>query len=127
MKPMLTEFGGQPVAGGTYPALIWHNFMMHAMRSRPRTNRQEGRDRRDRPIRRPLAKAGPYEGDAGGHRRRRRRHRRKRQGQSHAQQAKDSGETTCRKSGTGSDSGTDAGGGGGNNTGGAEGGAVAPN
>ncbi len=28
--PMLTQFGGQPVAGGTYPALIWHNFMVAA-------------------------------------------------------------------------------------------------
>jgi penicillin-binding protein 1A len=31
LVPMLTEFGGQPVAGGTYPALIWHNFMVQAM------------------------------------------------------------------------------------------------
>ncbi|MFL5894369.1 MAG: transglycosylase domain-containing protein [Thermoleophilaceae bacterium] len=27
LKPMLTEFHGQPVAGGTYPAEIWHDFM----------------------------------------------------------------------------------------------------
>jgi penicillin-binding protein 1A len=27
LKPMLTEFGGKPVAGGTYPAEIWHDFM----------------------------------------------------------------------------------------------------
>jgi penicillin-binding protein 1A len=27
LVPMLTQFGGQPVAGGTFPALIWHNFM----------------------------------------------------------------------------------------------------
>jgi penicillin-binding protein 1A len=26
-KPMLTEFGGAPVAGGTYPALIWHDVV----------------------------------------------------------------------------------------------------
>jgi penicillin-binding protein 1A len=31
LVPMLTEFAGQPVAGGTYPALIWHNFMVAAM------------------------------------------------------------------------------------------------
>jgi penicillin-binding protein 1A len=31
LVPMLTQFGGQPVAGGTYPALIWHNFMTQAM------------------------------------------------------------------------------------------------
>src|SRR5205814_3742318 len=28
LKPMLTEYRGQPVAGGTYPAEIWHDFMM---------------------------------------------------------------------------------------------------
>ncbi len=26
--PMTTEFGGKPVFGGTFPALIWHNFML---------------------------------------------------------------------------------------------------
>jgi len=31
LVPMLTQFGGQPVAGGTYPALIWHDFMTQAM------------------------------------------------------------------------------------------------
>src|SRR6185312_12049473 len=30
LVPMLTQFGGQPVAGGTYPALIWHDFMVQA-------------------------------------------------------------------------------------------------
>ncbi|HMJ02910.1 MAG TPA: transglycosylase domain-containing protein [Conexibacter sp.] len=29
--PMLTEYAGEPVAGGTYPALLWHNFMVQAM------------------------------------------------------------------------------------------------
>jgi penicillin-binding protein 1A len=28
---MTTEFGGKPVFGGTYPALIWHDFMLGAM------------------------------------------------------------------------------------------------
>jgi penicillin-binding protein 1A len=27
-KPMQTEYHGQPVAGGTYPAEIWHDFMV---------------------------------------------------------------------------------------------------
>jgi len=31
LVPMLTQFGGQPVAGGTYPALIWHDFMTQAI------------------------------------------------------------------------------------------------
>jgi penicillin-binding protein 1A len=30
LKPMLTQFAGQPVEGGTYPALIWHDFMVAA-------------------------------------------------------------------------------------------------
>ncbi|HEX5897958.1 MAG TPA: transglycosylase domain-containing protein [Solirubrobacteraceae bacterium] len=30
LKPMLTEFAGAPVEGGTYPALIWHDFMVQA-------------------------------------------------------------------------------------------------
>ena len=28
---MLTEFRGHPVAGGTFPALIWKTFMEHAL------------------------------------------------------------------------------------------------
>src|SRR3954464_2545886 len=30
LKPMLTEFAGRPVEGGTFPALIWHDFMTGA-------------------------------------------------------------------------------------------------
>ncbi len=30
LVPMTTEFQGGPVLGGTYPALIWHNFMVAA-------------------------------------------------------------------------------------------------
>ncbi len=29
--PMTTDFNGTPVLGGTFPALIWHNFMVSAM------------------------------------------------------------------------------------------------
>ena len=29
--PMTTQFDGGPVLGGTYPALIWHNFMISAL------------------------------------------------------------------------------------------------
>ena len=32
LKPMLTEFGGKPVAGGTLPAEIWKEFMTHALK-----------------------------------------------------------------------------------------------
>ena len=31
LQPMLKEFGGDPVAGGTYPALIFHTFMKNAL------------------------------------------------------------------------------------------------
>jgi membrane peptidoglycan carboxypeptidase len=31
LRPMLTEFHGDPVAGGTYPALIWKTFMEGAL------------------------------------------------------------------------------------------------
>jgi penicillin-binding protein 1A len=30
LKPMLTEFRGTPVTGGTFPAMIWHDFVMAA-------------------------------------------------------------------------------------------------
>ncbi|MDQ6750170.1 MAG: transglycosylase domain-containing protein [Actinomycetota bacterium] len=30
LKPMLTEFGGDPVTGKTFPAEIWHDFMTSA-------------------------------------------------------------------------------------------------
>lgn len=30
-KPMTTAFGGQPVYGGTFPALIWKDFMLSAI------------------------------------------------------------------------------------------------
>jgi penicillin-binding protein 1A len=29
--PMTTDFNGQPVLGGTFPALIWHQFMVSAL------------------------------------------------------------------------------------------------
>jgi len=31
LQPMLTEFHGDPVAGGTYPALIWRTFVKQAL------------------------------------------------------------------------------------------------
>ena len=31
LRPMLTEFHGEPVAGGTYPARIWRTFMQKAL------------------------------------------------------------------------------------------------
>lgn len=31
LRPMKTQFDGSPVAGGTFPAILWHNFMTAAM------------------------------------------------------------------------------------------------
>jgi penicillin-binding protein 1A len=31
LVPMTTDFAGTPVLGGTFPALIWHNFMVSAI------------------------------------------------------------------------------------------------
>jgi penicillin-binding protein 1A len=31
LVPMTTDFNGQPVFGGTFPALIWHDFMLSAL------------------------------------------------------------------------------------------------
>jgi len=31
VTPMTTEYGGQPVAGGTFPALIWRDFMTQSI------------------------------------------------------------------------------------------------
>jgi len=31
LRPMLTEYRGEPVAGGTFPAQIWHDFMLAAL------------------------------------------------------------------------------------------------
>jgi penicillin-binding protein 1A len=31
LVPMTTQFGGDPVLGGTFPALIWHDFMTSAL------------------------------------------------------------------------------------------------
>jgi penicillin-binding protein 1A len=35
LRPMTTEFHGDPVAGGTYPAQIWKTFMERALESQP--------------------------------------------------------------------------------------------
>ncbi len=40
LKPMLTEFGGKPVAGGTLPALIWKAFMTAAAKEMKSTPEQ---------------------------------------------------------------------------------------
>ena len=55
LKPMKTEFHGEPVAGGTFPAEIWHDFMTSgASRSSAPPERQGRRD----------AAGAPHERDA---------------------------------------------------------------
>jgi len=34
LRPMRTEYRGRPVAGGTYPAQIWHDFMLSVLQIR---------------------------------------------------------------------------------------------
>ncbi len=42
--PMTTQFQGGPVLGGTFPALIWHNFMLSALQlEKDRANRAAAR------------------------------------------------------------------------------------
>jgi penicillin-binding protein 1A len=46
LKPMLTEYRGKPVAGGTYPAQIWHDFMLGALQlEKTRLERACARDK----------------------------------------------------------------------------------
>ena len=45
LKPMLTEYHGSPVAGGTFPAEIWHDFMIAWIKIRDgRKAAREGKD-----------------------------------------------------------------------------------
>ena len=45
LRPMLTEYHGQPVAGGTFPAEIWHDFMTSWIKIRDtRKAAREGKD-----------------------------------------------------------------------------------
>jgi penicillin-binding protein 1A len=42
-QPMETEYHGQPVAGGTYPADIWHDFMLSVKEIRETRAIEEGK------------------------------------------------------------------------------------
>jgi penicillin-binding protein 1A len=52
LKPMLTEFAGAPVEGGTIPALIWHDFMTEANAIADERNAKE-RERKGLPPKAP--------------------------------------------------------------------------
>jgi penicillin-binding protein 1A len=46
LVPMTTEFDGGPVLGGTFPALIWHNFMTSALQiETEQTNKSSSKNR----------------------------------------------------------------------------------
>jgi penicillin-binding protein 1A len=42
LVPMSTQYNGAPVEGGTYPALIWHNFMVQALQILATENPSKG-------------------------------------------------------------------------------------
>ncbi|HEV2820266.1 MAG TPA: penicillin-binding transpeptidase domain-containing protein, partial [Solirubrobacteraceae bacterium] len=50
MRPMQTEFQGGPVAGGTYPAMIWQDFMMGFLELRKQRLTAECQDARERAL-----------------------------------------------------------------------------
>jgi penicillin-binding protein 1A len=60
LVPMTTEFGGRPVFGGTYPALIWHNFMLAASQV------EQGRASRLSPVGTKAGSGGRLEAPARG-------------------------------------------------------------
>ena len=71
LTPMKTEFDGEPVAGGTFPAQIWRDFVVQAgaiakQRIAERQAKREGKEApdADRPARR--ARATPVTGGSGG-------------------------------------------------------------
>ena len=59
LVPMTTDFNGGPVLGGTFPALIWHDFMTSALQVDKTRAEQAARRRRPRapPARRPSSRA----------------------------------------------------------------------
>ena len=50
VRPMETEFQGGPVAGGTYPAMIWQDFMMGFLELRKQRLTAECQDARERAL-----------------------------------------------------------------------------
>ena len=78
LVPMKTEFNGEPVAGGTYPAGIWKTFMESVLKidpppelkedaTRPRARHRPPAPRPPPPRRRPRrARPRPETGDGGG-------------------------------------------------------------
>ena len=57
LRYMKTEYGGSPVAGGTYPAGIWQSFMMSWISVRERREAESGK--KDEPEEAPQVPTGP--------------------------------------------------------------------
>src|SRR5439155_9463788 len=61
LVPMTTAFNGSPVLGGTYPALIWHNFITLAMQI-DNERAERAASKRARSSSTAKGEAGPEEG-----------------------------------------------------------------
>ena len=66
VKPMLTEFGGAPVDGGTIPALIFHDVVLAYEPAGPRPGGRRGIDHRHAPHHRPVADSARTRADRAG-------------------------------------------------------------
>jgi len=58
-KPMKTEWRGEPVAGGTFPAAIWHDFMVTLSKAEPRDPGDEAQEGIDAPAYPPTPAPAP--------------------------------------------------------------------
>jgi penicillin-binding protein 1A len=59
LKPMETEFNGSQVAGGTYPAEIWHDFMTSWIGIRDRRDAASGKKHEQQPVPTSPVPSGP--------------------------------------------------------------------
>ena len=59
LKQMKTEYRGGPVAGGTYPTEIWHDFMTSFITVRDRRDAERGKERETEEAPAAPATAGP--------------------------------------------------------------------
>ncbi|HEX4759459.1 MAG TPA: transglycosylase domain-containing protein [Thermoleophilaceae bacterium] len=59
LKPMETEFHGSEVAGGTFPAEIWHDFMTSWIGIRDRRDAASGKKHKDVPVPTTAVPSGP--------------------------------------------------------------------
>ena len=65
-KPMETEYRGEPVAGGTFPAEIWHDFMLSVKKIREVRSPDKDQDKDETPVPTVPTAPAPVEGDGGG-------------------------------------------------------------